>query len=72
MHSNKIHKGIIYGYGYVFNGYKIYLTLHLNRIKYQHEVNTNLPFTIYGEISEHVKNVIDEINMKRNANKYNL
>ena len=72
MHYNKIHKGIICGYGYGFSDIGLHLTLHLKRIKYSHEININLPFTIYGELPNDIKKVIGEMNMRRDANKYNL
>lgn len=75
LHSNKIHKGKIRGFGSgVTTEFEnnIYLSIDLKRIKYSHEVDTSQPITIYGKISENLKKIIDEINMKRMSNKYNL
>lgn len=70
-HSNKIHKGKILGASSGV-GDKIILTLYLNRIKYSHEVDTSKPITIYGDIDSIYLTVINEINTKKDANKYNL
>ena len=74
MHLNKNHKGIIRGRGYGFNEeFKyIHLTLTLKRIKYDHEVDTNYPITIYGYIPDDIKKNINDINIKREANKFNI
>jgi hypothetical protein len=71
IHYNKIHKGIIKGFEYELSDH-INLDLAINNIKFYHEVNTNLPFTIYGKLPDDIKKTIDEINMIRNIKKYNL
>lgn len=71
IYSDKIHKGKILGASSGV-GNKIVLTLYLNRIKYSHEVDTSKPITIYGNIDSIYLTVINEINAKKNANKYNL
>ena len=73
IHSNKHHKGIIRGRGYGFNrDFKyIYLTLTLKRIKYDHDVDTDSPTTIYGYVPDGIKKIVNDINIKREANKFN-
>lgn len=75
-HSHKKHKGILYGYGYGFkNEYgikEIYLTFNLKRIKYQHQIDTYNPITLYGNISDDIKKVIDDINFQKSIINYNL
>ena len=71
-HSNKIHKGIIYGCGYGYAIDNINLSFKLKRIKYYHEVDTNKPINIIGNIPVSMISIIDEINIKRRANNYNL
>lgn len=72
--NKKTHKGFIRGSGrgYNYDKNEIYLSLTLNRIKYSHEVDTSKPMTIYGKIDPIYLKVIDEINMKKDSNKYNL
>lgn len=74
IHSKKTHKGKVRGGGYGFNedNSELYFSLKLNRIKYTHEVDTSKPITIYGNINPIYLNIIDEINAKRDSNKYNL
>jgi len=75
FHTNKKHKGKVRGYGYglqLVDTENVILNVSLDRIKYKHEVDTNKPMIIYGELEEHLKDVIDEINMNNNIEKYNL
>lgn len=69
-----IHKGLIQGTGIGFYEHekKIYLSLTLKRIKYSHEVYTSKPITVYGDINPIYLDIINEINAKRDSNKYNL
>jgi hypothetical protein len=75
-HMGKTHKGKITGFGYGFNDdygqKKMHLTFTLKRIRYSHEVNTLEPIIIYGELPNHVKKTLDEINMNRDIKRYNL
>lgn len=74
--SNKINKGEIEdakcGINFLENNWKISLSINLKRTQYTHEVDTSQPITIYGEIPIKLKSVIDNINMIRTANKYNI
>jgi hypothetical protein len=72
--GEKIHKGLIREVSLGFYEYdkKIYLSLTLNNVKYSHEVYTSKPITIYGNIDQAHLNIINEINAKRDSNKYNL
>jgi len=74
IHSNKHHKGIINGrsYGFNYDLKHIYLTLRLKRIKFSHIVDTNSQMTIYGNIPGDIKKIINDINIKRQANKFNI
>jgi len=38
----------------------------------EYRINVNSPFTIYGNITEKQKIIIEELNLIRNANKFNL
>ena len=70
---NKKHKGLVRGIGYGYNNEdKIYLTLTLNRIKYDHNVNVNNPITVYGNISDDLLEIIEGANLLSNSKKYNL
>ena len=73
-HINSHHKGVIksIGYGFDENDKKIHLSLGLKRIKYDHEVDTDSPMTIFGNIDNDIKNIISEVNIKREANKFNI
>ena len=72
INSNKSHKGKVRGYGFGLSDSRIHLTLTLDRIKYRHNVNTDEPIIIYGEISQKLKDIIDEVNLLSNAKKYNI
>lgn len=73
-YSHKTHKGIIGGVGCVGKSgdKEIFLTLQFKRLKYDHEIDTNQPIIIYGNMPDDVKTIIDDINMKKCAKKYNL
>ena len=71
----KTHKGTIRGIGYGFSEFgdkEIFLTLAFKRIKYDHEIDTHQPIIVYGFIPNETQNIINDINIKRHANKYNL
>ena len=70
----KSHKGIVnaIGLGRYDHDNSVYLSLILKRIKYHHEVEVKLPMIIYGNIPDKLEKIIDEINIKKDANKYNL
>jgi len=74
MHSNKHHKGVIRGRSYGFSNefHYIYLTIILKRIKYDHDVDTNSPTTIYGYVPDEIKKIVNDINIKREAKKFNI
>ena len=72
INSHQTHKGKVRGYGFGMYDNKIHLTLHLDRIKYVHTVNTNEPIIIYDEIPQKLKDIIDDVNLLSNAKKYNL
>ena len=73
MWSGKHHKGLVRGIGYGYNfDDKIHLTLTLNRIKYNHNVDVNKPIIVYGDIPDDLYKIIDETNMMANSKKYNL
>lgn len=74
IHMSKKHKGKLngYGYGFDYRNKRISLSFNLKRIKYTHEVDTTSPITFYGELPIKVKNIIKEINIKRDSEKYNL
>jgi hypothetical protein len=71
-HMHKTHKGKITGYGYQYGNNELYLTLHLNRIKYEHEVDVSKTMIVYGKLPNNVKRIIAEINTNRDVKKYNL
>ena len=49
------------------------LTLILkNNIEIEYRINGNSSFTIYGDISEKQKDIIKELNLRREANKFNI
>jgi hypothetical protein len=74
ININRHHKGILRGRGYGFNydEKRIYLALNLKRIKYYHDVDTNLPMTIYGNIPNDIKNIINDLNLIRSAKNFNI
>jgi len=71
---NKSHKGIVnsIGLGHYDHDNSVYLSLSLKRIRYIHEVDVKLPMIIYGDISDNIEKIINEINLIKTTKKYNL
>jgi len=80
---NKEHIDIIYSIDECNIGYKgtlqnkisqfVVLTITLkNNIDIEYRIDVNLPFTVYGDITRKQKIVIDELNLIRKTNKFNL
>ena len=74
FHYHKEHKGKIRGIGTGTseNRDKIYLSLTLNRIKYNHEVNTSKPITIFGNVPSELKEIIYNSELFADSKKFNL
>lgn len=72
VNSKQKHKGKVRSIGFGNDDDRIYLSLSLNRIKYRHQVDTDKSMTVYGNFDKYSKQIIDEINLLYNINKYNL
>lgn len=68
------HKGVITGIAYNFDEdeKKIFLSVYLNNIEYDHKVNTKKPLIIYGQIPDNVQKILNELEIFNDIKNYNL
>lgn len=68
------HIGIITGIAYNFDEdeKKIFLSVYLNNIEYDHKVNTKKPLIIYGQIPDNVQKILNELEFFNDIKNYNL
>lgn len=68
------HIGIITGIAYNFDEdeKKIFFSVYLNNIEYDHKVNTKKPLIIYGQIPDNVQKILNELEIFNDIKNYNL